>query len=952
MNYKGITAFCLLLFLPLSARSQFYSTGEDPASVRWMQIRTPEYRLVYPRELQATAFRLLRTLDSTAGATASDFSKSAKPLPILIHNASVVSNGYVTWAPRRMELIATPPQDSYAQSWTSQLGLHEFRHVAQISQLYQGFTSALSWFAGEAGPGMATVLVPSWLYEGDAVWNETVLSGAGRGRSPRFAMPVRALLLDRPSPYSFNKILLGSYRDFVPDHYQYGYQIAGYGRQRFGDSIWSDGINYTARHPYLVIPLTWYLKSRFGLTKSGLYRETMGHLKELYDNTKGIDTSIKYASTNVRLGRTFTSYTLPRDAGEGRVVVYRSGMDKRDAFVTIDSAGNEETLLFTGLTMGLRSDVHGDMLVWDEIARDPRWEGRDYSELRTASLATGRTRRLTTKTRYFSPVFSPDGRTLAVAETDLSNAQFLTIVDVGTGKTVNRFAVPGNRALQFPAWAGSSRIVVVTVDEDGKRMERINIASGEWTVVIPPTMFDISEPRVAGPYIFFRSSYTAVENIFALDTRSNEMFQVTFSQFGAFHPAISRDSTRLIFSDYTSAGYNVVSIPLDPKSWKAFSPAPGPRGIWKGMEASARLPLSKATQAPRTARAEPYRKAAHLFNFHSWLPFYTDLTSLDGMTTEWPVNPGAMLFSQNLLSTVISSIGYEYSGGHHILKPSISWKGWYPVIEASARIGGPVHALPLHEGWIIPSRKIPYAEYTLKTYLPLLYNRGPWVTSIVPRAEYQRTGTWYNDNGVLRKGLNYIHLRFVANHVLRLEIRDLYPRFGGYVSAIYTNTPGDKGLLGSMYTARGILYLPGILRHHHLVLQGGYQKQMPGFYLLGLNRIEFPRGYSSAVSTEFSCFTADYAFTIAYPDLSAGILFYLKRIRADLFYDGAYGTDVRLSGGERYTGVYRSTGLELRADFHLFRLILPMTVGIRVGYPPETGNTFTDFLFGIDTGIF
>ena len=52
---------------------------------------------------------------------------------------SVRSNGFVTWTPKRMELIVTPPQDSYAQDWIGQLSLHEYRHVVQISQLDQGF---------------------------------------------------------------------------------------------------------------------------------------------------------------------------------------------------------------------------------------------------------------------------------------------------------------------------------------------------------------------------------------------------------------------------------------------------------------------------------------------------------------------------------------------------------------------------------------------------------------------------------------------------------------------------------------------------------------------------------------------------------------------------------------------------------------------------------------------
>jgi hypothetical protein len=131
--------------------------------------------------------------ENTHALTSSRFQNPQNPCGIVAIHLSI--NGYVTWAPLRMELVATPPQDSYAEDWISQLSLHEYRHAVQISQLDQGFTGALSVLSGEIGPGGISSLVPSWFYEGDAVANETWNSQSGRGRVPGFEMPLRTLLL-------------------------------------------------------------------------------------------------------------------------------------------------------------------------------------------------------------------------------------------------------------------------------------------------------------------------------------------------------------------------------------------------------------------------------------------------------------------------------------------------------------------------------------------------------------------------------------------------------------------------------------------------------------------------------------------------------------------------------------------------------------------------------------
>src|SRR5512145_693884 len=226
MNTQKLWLIFAALIYPAVLTGQFYFTGSAPASTRWNEISTDHFRIIYPRGLHYEADSLAGELENYLPYTLDDFAPSWKrKVSVLLHNTSVLSNGYVTLAPRRMELVITPPQDSYAQSWMSQLAVHESRHVAQLNFINQGFTRYLSWIGGEIPPGIVSAQIPSWFYEGDAVYNETRLSGAGRGSIPGFEMPLRAILMEQEGFYSYDKAVYGSYRNFIPDIYRYGYQM-------------------------------------------------------------------------------------------------------------------------------------------------------------------------------------------------------------------------------------------------------------------------------------------------------------------------------------------------------------------------------------------------------------------------------------------------------------------------------------------------------------------------------------------------------------------------------------------------------------------------------------------------------------------------------------------------------------------------------------------------------
>ena len=168
--------FFLFLIFILSSRgySQYYSTGQDPASIRWRRIKTERYKLIYPAPFEKKAQYLANIMDIICRNETTTLSARVPRIPVILHTQSVTSNGLTVWAPKRIELYPCAPQQTYSEEWLEQLAIHEYRHAIQISKINQGFSKALSYVFGEQiTGGILGLYVPTWFLEGDATVTET-----------------------------------------------------------------------------------------------------------------------------------------------------------------------------------------------------------------------------------------------------------------------------------------------------------------------------------------------------------------------------------------------------------------------------------------------------------------------------------------------------------------------------------------------------------------------------------------------------------------------------------------------------------------------------------------------------------------------------------------------------------------------------------------------------------
>ena len=113
MTRKCIISLFALLLSCAGARAQFYSTGNEPASLKWYRVETENYRLIYPQGLDSLAKVFGRELEQWRGPVGQSIGflpnqSYRRKMPVVLHPLRTQSNGLVAWTPRRMELYTVP----------------------------------------------------------------------------------------------------------------------------------------------------------------------------------------------------------------------------------------------------------------------------------------------------------------------------------------------------------------------------------------------------------------------------------------------------------------------------------------------------------------------------------------------------------------------------------------------------------------------------------------------------------------------------------------------------------------------------------------------------------------------------------------------------------------------------------------------------------------------------
>lgn len=953
MNFKASLIMLLLLPFTITVRGQYYDTGQDPASLRWLQIKTERFRVIYPEKYGDQGIEFAKSLDRAYSDLSLLFPQKKYRIPVVIHNFTTQSNGYVAWAPRRIEIYPTPEQNSVPLDPFRQLALHELTHVYQMESLNSGFSKAMSFIAGQQFPGAMAALLPLWYMEGEAVMAESVLSESGRGRAASFQKGLRAISVEKGEMYKYDKIVNGSFKNYVPDHYQSGYQIVSWIYSKYDPRTWNKALKLTANAPYLINPVGLSLRHNTGLNKRRLFIEAFDTLGAAWKNENAVKEVKGYGEINPPKRKKYASYHSPVKTGENRYAAVKTTLYNPPEFVMIDSKnGSEERLHVPGYVYPFSVSAGNMMLAWVELQTDPRWNNRNYSVIRLMNLRDGTHRQISWKSRYMSVGISPDGKVVAATENTPDNRNNLVLINTLTGKIIKSLPVPDNRYLQKPNWsADNNTVTFISLTGKGEGIVSFKSSTQTWSILLPESSEDYQSAVQRNDSLFYVSSHCGTENLYVL-TPGKKNIKITNSRFGATD--ILLDGRKVIFSDYSSSGNNIchTSIKEGQPASLEFEPA-------FYLSDQVRVPKKNGGEDPDVLyNPERYRKGLNLFGFHSWMPFYADLDQVqaDPLTA---VKPGFTLFSQNRLSTLITSAGYEYSDKLHKIHTQITWQGWYPVLETRLDWGdNPMISKP-NVSTGDPSVINPGLTVNSSLSIPLRFRSGKFNLYLRPSMHviYKNDYIYSTESTGYDYGQTQMAGRFYFSNSYPMAIRDIHPRLAQVVDLYYSAYPFDQENFGSSFTLRTMFYFPGFMRNN--VIKIRYENEFQTIVkFLNFNLINFPRGYRNIISEDLTYFSADYIAPLFYPDLNIGSLLYIKRFRAGVFYDYGKGTNnyylemgdkgLEVTSVREFSESFSSYGAELISDFHILRLPYMVSAGARAAWIKGETKPLLEAIISID----
>ena len=946
---KGVwAAIALTLAAVGPIRAQYYTQGQDPASIRWRQIETDRYRIIYPHLAELDALRVGAVLDTVFEPLQYGFSLKTRRSPIVLHGQNLYSNGVVTWAPRRTELILPPPTDTYATPWLKHLTIHEYRHVVQMSNLNRGLLKVAGWLGGEQVTGASAAFFPQWFFEGDAVLAETQSSAFGRALQPEFTLGFRALLdgadIDQ---FAFDKWLCGSYRDYIPDHYQLGFQLVNWSYKRHGPDYWDRLYDYVGRNPYLLLPRQIGARKFYNTSSYRLFREAFTDLKRQWDALPPVDDSAAPIETPFTA---YTRYSWPVPVDEVQTVALKTDFDRADRLVSVDTrTGAERVLTYTGNVSSRPVYVRGELL-WTEYQTSTVWEQKSRSVIRRMPLDASRRPKT---------AVHPDGRSwfyitpcedgFAAVAYDPLNRYAVERLDAEL-RIVHRFPIPDGTTVHGLTWdAATGTLALITLTEAGMALSALDTDTGNLFPITRPSHVTINHLSAGNGKLFFNSIASGKDEAHAFDLIAGREFQITESRYGTVMPAAVPGTDRLVAATYRREGYflSTQAVETTPEREVFYRRLPdnrvNPTVYDWGLPIVDTIPLlSRETLVPRPSK--PYRKGAHLFGVHSWAPIGFDVFNvIDERNLD--LNLGATILSQNTLSNTESYLSYGRVEGRNWWKGGLRLMLFAPTVELSAEYDGGDQIVYAPEG-SDPGPRKKFLALDGRISLPLNLSSGATLRSLTPsvRLTYYNTKYYRPEIGAYKEGYEKTEASISYAQNVRTAYRDLAPHWGfGVMGSWAGSLRKDFGRVWSLY---GNLYLPGVALHHSLRLRGAVQYQEMGTYNFSSN-VLFPRGVDyNFAPKRLRAVLADYRFPVAYPDWGIPELLYIRRISANLF--GGYA---RYQAITSQTTPYRnawSTGAEIALDTHPLASLYNLQLRFALYKVSGKKDLFTSFGVSID----
>lgn len=565
-------ALSLGLALALAVAAPARAQLRDPL-LTWHTIRTPHFEITYHEPLGLVARRVAAIAERAHGtlATILDFEPRER-VRMVITDDSDSANGSATALPfDTIRLYAEAPDDlsplAEYDDWLTTLVTHEHTHILHLDNA-SGIASVLNLLLGKVY--MPNHVQPRWFLEGLAVYEETEQTSGGRLRSTQWDMYLR---MDALEDRFWTIDQVWTIADRWPHGnaaYLYGSTFVRFIAERYG-RVALARIAHEYGASVLPYQLNRVARRATGKTFVELWDEFLEERRARYGEVRR-----EVDAIGRREGERLTHHgeiaRAPRYLRDGRLMYLRADNRSRPRLVIVDPGSGEIREELVRMNAGGEAAVHPDGRTVVFSRTDAHRDIYFFSDLFRRDLVTGEERRLTEGLRAREPDLSPDGRWVTFTTSRAGTTQ-LVIAELEDVAGTMREVTPSARFQQWytPRFAPDGRTIAVSTWRPGgfRDVVLVDVASGRVDSLTHDRAQDTGPTWSGdGSIVYFSSDRTGIANVYAYHLPTGAVRQVSNVIAGAYQPAIAPDGRHMTYVGYTSWGFDLFSMEIDPLGFR------------------------------------------------------------------------------------------------------------------------------------------------------------------------------------------------------------------------------------------------------------------------------------------------------------------------------------------------------------------------------------------------
>jgi hypothetical protein len=550
----------LFVFCTLTSSSfaQFYSNQYRPHNQNWQELKTEHFRIIYPAESKAYAFRSARILEQQYESVQNLTGGNLTNFSVVLNAENDRSNGFVTPLNFRSE-VEIPPLKGKAMNpvsgdWLELVLPHELVHALHMSVNPNSITSLIGLFSPDLRRSVHTA-APLGLFEGIAVEYEShgVFNGAGRGNYPYFSNRFNSNFMS-DQRWSMGQLVHISSRTLPYDrHYVGSYEFTHWLQNQYGEDTFKDAIAFHYKYP--ILGFGFALRKTTGYWPRSLYRNFTDDLNKREENRlSDIDFSHNEVKTLSFDQLNGIQMRRPQWIDDNQLLFHGSYYNSPTGFYTFDLSSKRLDLLLEHRSVeDYRFSYKRDLnqLFFADYQSSRRFDNTFTANIYQYDLTSNKLNQIKPGNRLFAP---DPGNIFLALQTYGSSNRIVSLNREDDSITTIVEPDPLSTFIEIQQHPQDDELIAVIMRRGSQQGLWITDISGLSTLQDsnPDVLFADGSVidldwHPSDNRILFTSDHTGVMNVYEYDLEQQLVRQITGSVYNAFEASWSPDGERIAY---------------------------------------------------------------------------------------------------------------------------------------------------------------------------------------------------------------------------------------------------------------------------------------------------------------------------------------------------------------------------------------------------------------------